>query len=109
MSEKSFATWAIVEALGHNTFAGYVTEASIAGAQMVRIDVPESAAGPAFTTFIGAGSIYRLTPVDEATARKAARYFRKAPIDRWKLEEPRRPERPALSVGGDDDGAQIGF
>jgi hypothetical protein len=36
-------TWAIVEVMGHNRFAGYVQQVPMGGAAMIRIDVPEIA------------------------------------------------------------------
>lgn len=76
--------WGIVEVLGHQTFAGLVSQQSMFGAAMCRIDVPEIPAytqryggdvpaTAAYTKYIGGGSIYAFTPVDEATARAAAR------------------------------------
>jgi hypothetical protein len=41
MEEDIFKTWAIVEVMGHQTFAGFVQEQVIAGTAMLRIDVPE--------------------------------------------------------------------
>lgn len=80
---EKYETWAIVELLGHKTIAGYVTEQSIAGAALVRIDVPETPADAkwgreypatdAYTKLVGVGSIYALTPCAEAVARAAAR------------------------------------
>ena len=43
MPERLLAAdaWAIVEALGHNLFAGKVSEHVIGGAGFIRVDVPE--------------------------------------------------------------------
>lgn len=84
-SEK-FEGWAIVEMLGHRKLAGKVGEQVIAGAALVRVDVPETQqskqvagyggsvveAKPGYTKLIGVGSIYCITPTDEDTARRAA-------------------------------------
>lgn len=78
MSEEQakFDQWAIVEVMGHKKYAGRVTEQQLAGAALVRVDVPEVKVGervhPAFTKLVGVGSIYMLTPVTEELARKAA-------------------------------------
>ena len=40
-TEKTFEGWAIVELMGHRRLAGYVTETELAGAPMLRLDVPE--------------------------------------------------------------------
>lgn len=73
---EGFDSWAIVEVMGFKKLAGHVTEQQIAGASLIRVDVPECATGettvPAYSKLIGVGSIYMITPTDEATARKAA-------------------------------------
>jgi hypothetical protein len=62
MAEK-FEQWCILEIMGHQTFAGLVSEQAIGGASFVRIDVPEADGLPAFSKCFGAGSIYCITPV----------------------------------------------
>jgi hypothetical protein len=84
-SEK-FEGWGIVEVMGHKKFAGRIGEQIIAGAALVRVDVPETqqtgqvpgyggtvvrSTAP-YTKLIGVGSIYCITPTDEETARRAA-------------------------------------
>lgn len=80
MSEK-FESWAIVELFGHVTMAGKVSEQTIAGAAMLRLDVPavEDVAG-GFTRFYGSSAIYSITPTDEATARRAVKILQARPI-----------------------------
>jgi len=74
---EGFDSWAIVEVMGFKKLAGHVTEQQLAGASLVRVDVPECVTGettvPAYSKLIGVGSIYMITPTDEATARKAAK------------------------------------
>lgn len=80
-SEK-FDIWGIVEVMGHRKFAGRVTEQTIAGSALVRIDVPtvtlqefngvERVIG-AFSKLVGVGSIYCITPTTEEVARKCAK------------------------------------
>lgn len=80
--------WAIVELMGHRRLAGHVTEVELAGAKVLRIDIPD---GDGFTTqFYGGGALYCLTPTSEATARAAAAASaRPEPIHRWELPSPR--------------------
>ena len=75
-----FEAWALVEIMGHVRIAGKVTEQVIAGASFLRVDVPAGDQQPAFTKFYGAGSIYSITPVDEATAHHAAQAWRVRPV-----------------------------
>lgn len=95
MSDK-FEQWAIVEVMGHQRYAGYVTEQAIGGTSFVRVDVPST--GPAldqqeFTTFLGSAAIFRLTPVSEEIARFTAAIIRAAPVHAWDL-----PKTPAIGA-----------
>jgi hypothetical protein len=98
MEEQSkFEDWAIVEVMGHQTYAGFVTTQAFGQAVLFRIDVPELPerervlrfdeytdhalirAGSTvkelpvqgYTKLIGAGSIYAITPCTEEAARKS--------------------------------------
>lgn len=88
-SANDFSGWAIIEIMGHQKFAGYVQTQPVAGASMVRVDVPElpaeddSEGHAAFTKLFGSSSIYCLTPVSEEVARAIARTLRKAPVDAY--------------------------
>lgn len=62
---------AIVELLGHRRTAGRVRAVRVAGAGMLRIDIPDTDQEPARTEYVGAGSVYALHPVDEAAMRHA--------------------------------------
>lgn len=98
MSEKQpFARWALVEVVGHNTFAGWVTEEVVAGTAFVRVDVPAVNGMAAFTKLIGPTSIYAITPMQEEAAMRAAAYFRKEPLQAWQMPEPK-PEPQRLTV-----------
>jgi hypothetical protein len=44
-AKEAFAGWAIVELMGHRRLAGYVQEVELAGAGMLRLDVPERPPG----------------------------------------------------------------
>lgn len=83
---EAFAEWTILELLGHRRLAGYVTEATIAGASFLRIDVP---ADPPVTQYYSPGSVYAITPTTEAIARKVAETGRPKPVQHWELEPPR--------------------
>lgn len=71
---SAFEGWAVLEVMGHRRHAGLVTEVSIAGAQMLRIDIPgPTASDPVQAThFYGGGSIFCLTPCTEELARREA-------------------------------------
>lgn len=72
--------WAIVELMGHQRIAGKCTERSVAGVNMLQIDVPETESRPAFSRLVGGGAIYAINPVDEETCRLHARRSCETPI-----------------------------
>lgn len=89
MSEK-LDTWAIVELFGHTKIAGRISEQQIAGATMLRVDVPEADNQPAFTRFYGPSAIYSITPTDEQTARRAVGVLCTRPITIYGVVAPER-------------------
>lgn len=105
MADK-FEQWCILEIMGHQTYAGMVSEQSIGGASFVRIDVPECDGLPAFSKCFGASSIYCITPVTEEVARLRAKSLRQAPLSVYDLpsEIRDRLRTPALTGPRDDDG-----
>lgn len=78
--------WAILELMGHRRLGGYISEATAAGALMVRIDVPhpQKLGESAATQFYNPTAIYAITPTTEETARAIARGAPE-PISRWDL------------------------
>ena len=95
--------WGIVEQLGHNRFAGRITEQVVAGAAMVRVDVPEAVENgekiPGFTKFLAPSSLFGITPTDGDTARLAALNFRVRPLEAFHIVVPQR--QPALPYSDD--------
>jgi hypothetical protein len=107
MAEK-FEQWCILEIMGHQTFAGLVSEQAIGGASFVRIDVPEADGLPAFSKCFGAGSIYCITPVTEEVARMRAKSLRQSPLSVYDLpseirDRLRTPALPAAQEDFEDD------
>jgi hypothetical protein len=87
MTDK-FEQWALLEIMGHQRYAGMVSEQSIGGASFVRVDVPECGPkNPAFTKLFGANSIYAITPVTEEVAKMTAQKLKQAPISVYDLPE----------------------
>ncbi len=74
--------WAIVDQMGHNRLAGKVTAELVAGAQMLRVEIPE---GPAQgTRYVHPQSLFGMVPVSEEVARAVARSVR-PPVEAWEL------------------------
>lgn len=84
---KTFEGWAIVEIMGHQTYAGRVSEQIVGGSPFVRVDVPEIPERKlqAFTKLFGGSSIYCITPVSEEVARLRAASICKQPVDVYDL------------------------
>ena len=101
-----FEGWAILELMGHRRLAGYVREQEIAGAGMLRIDVPGEVGdglGPRSTIatqFYSPAALYCLTPTTEEIARAVAKRAQPEPVQRWELP----PARVAASDGDMDTG-----
>lgn len=85
--DKKFEVYAIVELFGHNKMAGKVSEQTIGGATMIRIDVPNTEAQPAFTRFMHINAIYAINPVTEEIATATAGRLNTKPIDVWDARE----------------------
>lgn len=75
---------------------GFVTEVTIAGAGLLRIDIP-SATGD-ITQYYPPSAMFCLTPTTEAMARAVAANFAQQPVHRWEL-----PAAPAAAAEPDDD------
>lgn len=96
--KQTFSEWAVLELMGHRKLAGKVTEATIAGHGLIRLDIPD---GP--TQFYSPSSIYCLTPVSEETARAFAKAHIPEPVTRWEL--PQLPGRDFIEVREEEEEA----
>lgn len=101
--------WCILELMGHRRLGGNVSEATIAGAAMLRVDVPlfgvsadSKPVADAFATqYYSGAAIYCITPTTEAVARAVARGNQPEPVQRWEL--PALPEPERAERNEDDD------
>lgn len=78
-------TWAIVELFGHGITAGQITEIVVAGAAMLRVDVPPVNDNIAYTKIYGGSAIFAITPTDQASAIHAAAHIDQPPISKWTI------------------------
>lgn len=85
--QDKFELWCIVELFGHSKIAGLCTEQNIAGTNMLRVDVPETASNPAFSRFFNHAAIYAINPVTEEVARFVAEKLNNKPIDSWDIRQ----------------------
>lgn len=99
--QNKFDQWAIVEVMGHRTYAGRVFDETIAGKGFLRIDVPETPTTQAWTKLLGVDSIYAITPCSEQTARQSAGRLHATPhhlvhsVDSRPLLERSEPDFPS--------------
>lgn len=107
-------TWGIVQLMGHQQLAGRLSEVSVAGSAMLRIDVPDPTDKTKFRTAIrGAGAVYGIDFVDETIARASAVAHNSRPIYEYevqdairKLAAPKPSQRDAFRdrpIDNDDD------
>jgi hypothetical protein len=82
---EKFETWAVVEIMGHVRVAGRVTEQSLFGTVLLRVDIPS---GEGFMTrYFGGSSIYSLSPCTEGVARAVAAHTQAEPVYRYELPQ----------------------
>jgi hypothetical protein len=93
--------WTILELMGHRRLGGLVREDTLAGAKVLRVEIPD---GDGFTTqFYGGGALYCVTPTTEELARAVAARNRPAPMHRWELPAPAREPEPEDADEVDDE------
>lgn len=97
---NSYEGFAVLELMGHRRLIGRISDATIAGAPMLRIDVLTTSGET--TQYYSGASIYAITPISEETARRAASLSTVAPITRWEL-----PALPAARQSDDDRAADV--
>jgi hypothetical protein len=104
--QAKFEGWAIVEQMGHNKYAGFVTTQVFGAARLFRVDVPElperqfeltlptysdgeylsagalvsKAATPAYSKLIGPSSIFAITPCTEELVRETLEHITPRPL-----------------------------
>lgn len=98
--DKGYEGYAILELMGHRRLCGRLSEATIAGAAFIRIDVPD-AEGLETTQFYAPQSVYCITPTTEDVVRRAAKTNSVQPVSAYELRE-RTPVLVARPARDDD-------
>lgn len=101
MEQEKFQTWAIIEFMGHNRYAGLVTEETRFGITMLRLDIPDGER--MITQYYHPNSLYRLTPVSEEIARGVAVNSKPMPVLPYELPAPKRQAIDSRQDYNDDD------
>jgi hypothetical protein len=99
--KQEYVGWAILELMGHRRIAGFVCQAEMYGAAMLRIDIPNTDGTTAATQFYGGASIYCLTPTTEEIARAVAMRTQPQPVQRWEMAPPVSAKEEAQLPYGD--------
>lgn len=99
----TFEAHGIVELMGHSRIAGKLSEVTLFGSALMRVDVPKTIRRDGFTKYYSAGAIYCITPTDEATAQAAAERFDEPPVQPYILPMPTSPALAAKVRIAEDD------
>ena len=100
--DKKFEQWAIVNLFGHQKMGALVTEQAVGGVSFVRVDIPETTKGPAYTRLLGAGAIYSIDFCTESVARAVAEYATPQPVQSWEMPRIEAPTRHVDQALDDD-------
>ena len=95
-TKEPFEMWALVELMGHQRVVGKITEQSIAGAAMLRVDIPGEDGHPRHTRFYSSAAIYAINPMGEAEAKAMAAQMSQEPVYAYTLKQ----LQDAASPGG---------
>lgn len=104
---ETFRSWGLLELMGHLRVAGELSEQTIGGCSFMRVDVPQVGDIAPHTRYFAPGSIYGMTPMGEATARKLANYLRSTPVNAYELREA--PTAPLLAANTVDDDDEVPY
>ncbi len=110
-NQGKLETWAVLELMGHQRIAGFVREVSLGSAAMLRVDVPEIDAIPAFTKFIAPGALYAFTPCTEEVAMVVIKRDRVTPVTLFAMPANRQRALPGVidREYADDDDDRVPF
>lgn len=103
MDSQKFEMYALVELFGHQKIAGLVSEQVVAGQGMLRVDVPETKANPAFTKLYNPSAVYGINPVDKETCMAYAENLEVKPIAVWDVRDFLQKTRLALAGASTGD------
>jgi hypothetical protein len=101
---ETFDAWVVLHLFGRHTVAGRASEQKIAGKDFLRVDVPEVDGRQARTVLYSPDAVYDLEPVDEETARLAAKLNPPAsPVSVWSARAMVRESGSQLALAAPDD------
>lgn len=102
IEKEKLEQFAVIEMMGHRSVVGKITESDIAAGSLLKVTVLNKDGEPDRTEYIGVGSIYCLTIVQEEAAKLAAARNSPEPTWAWGL-----PTQPQLSAGDYKDAEEF--
>lgn len=100
-----FEAWAIVELMGRQKIAGKVSEATIAGGNFLRVDVPNENGSTDYTRFYSPSAVYAISPVASQIAIGWCVRNKPEPVTAYDLTKlARQPSLPWNENEGEEDG-----
>lgn len=104
---QKFECHALVELMGHQQMAGFISEQTFGPATFFRVTVPETSEGPSFDRILNPAAIYAINPVTEEVAKARAEQIRFKPLTGWDIRQMTKPVNdetgPRRLEGHDDD------
>jgi hypothetical protein len=101
---ETFDAWVVVHLFGRHTVAGRASEQKVAGKDFLRVDIPAVEGRQARTILYSPDAVDDLEPVDEETARLAAKLNPPAsPVSVWSARAMVRESGSQLALEPPDD------
>lgn len=97
VEKEKLEQYAVIEMMGHRKIVGKITESDIAAGNLLKVTVLGKDGLPSRTEYIGTGSIYCLTIINEEVAKLAAAANAPEPTWAWGISQ----QRTALPSGED--------
>lgn len=72
--------WGQIELMGHQRIAGHITETTVAGKGMLRVDVPDADGTTTHTRFYSPEAVYCISPTDRQIAIGLAANIKSQPV-----------------------------
>ena len=72
--------WGQIELMGHQRIAGHITETTVAGKGMLRVDVPDQDGATTHTRFYSPEAVYCISPTDRQIAIGLAANIKSQPV-----------------------------
>lgn len=103
VTPEAFESWAVIEIMGHDRYAGRVTERAIGGCSFVQIDVPAVNGREGYTKLFGSAAIFSITPCTEEVAKAVAERIEHRGISPVGLPNSHPPQTAAIAHDDLDD------